>query len=188
MFEISALKEMKLSELQEIAKSAKTIKFNGVKKETLISLILDHQRANVDTALDTKTESFMEDGKPKRTRIVPEKKVPIQKAVKNTLFETEEIVAKTNIPTENTAAETLPIPNKEEPSSTQDIESVDKKVGKIIKFNKSAYEKKLALKKDKEEVKETKKDNDRAIETTTEEKAEVVAPTKKINPNQLHKL
>ena len=104
---------------------AKTIKFNGVKKETLISLILDHQRANVDTALDTKTESFMEDGKPKRTRIVPEKKVPIQKAVKNTLFETEEIVAKTNIPTENTAAETLPIPNKEEPSSTQDIESVD---------------------------------------------------------------
>ena len=28
MFEISALKEMKLSELQEIAKSAKTIKFN----------------------------------------------------------------------------------------------------------------------------------------------------------------
>ena len=188
MFEISALKEMKLSELQEIAKSAKTIKFNGVKKETLISLILDHQRVNVDTALDTKTESFMEDGKPKRTRIVPEKKVPIQKAVKNTLFETEEIVAKTNIPTENTAAETLPIPNKEEPSSTQDIESVDKKVGKIIKFNKSAYEKKLALKKDKEEVKETKKDNDRAIETTTEEKAEVVAPTKKINPNQLHKL
>ena len=188
MFEISALKEMKLSELQEIAKSAKTIKFNGVKKETLISLILDHQGVNVDTALDTKTESFMEDGKPKRTRIVPEKKVPIQKAVKNTLFETEEIVAKTNIPTENTAAETLPIPNKEEPSSTQDIESVDKKVGKIIKFNKSAYEKKLALKKDKEEVKETKKDNDRAIETTTEEKAEVVAPTKKINPNQLHKL
>ena len=55
---------------------------------------MDHQRANVDTALDTKTESFMEDSKPKRTRIVPEKKVPIQKAVKNTLFETEEIVAK----------------------------------------------------------------------------------------------
>ena len=177
MFDISALKEMKLSELQEIAKSAKTIKFNGVKKETLISLILDHQGVNVDTALDTKTESFMEDSKPKRTRIVPEKKAPIQKAVKRTLFETEEIVAKTNFPTENTAAETLPIPNKEEPSSTQDIESVDKKVGKIIKFNKSAYEKKLALKKDKEEVKETKKDNDRAIETTTEEKAEVVAPT-----------
>jgi transcription termination factor Rho len=36
MFDISALKEMKLSELQAIAKAAKTIKFNGVKKETLI--------------------------------------------------------------------------------------------------------------------------------------------------------
>jgi transcription termination factor Rho len=32
MFDISALKEMKLAELHEIAKSAKTIKFNGVKK------------------------------------------------------------------------------------------------------------------------------------------------------------
>ena len=35
MFDSSALKEMKLSELQEIAKLAKTIKFNGVKKEAL---------------------------------------------------------------------------------------------------------------------------------------------------------
>jgi transcription termination factor Rho len=43
MFDISALKEMKLSELQEIAKSAKTIKFNGVKKRPLISQILEHQ-------------------------------------------------------------------------------------------------------------------------------------------------
>ncbi len=45
MFDISALKEMKLSELQEIAKLAKTIKFNGVKKEALISQILAHQEA-----------------------------------------------------------------------------------------------------------------------------------------------
>ena len=48
MFDISALKEMKLSELQEIAKSAKTIKVNGVKKETLISqiwqVLILHQR------------------------------------------------------------------------------------------------------------------------------------------------
>ena len=188
MFDISALKEMKLSELQEIAKSAKTIKFNGVKKETLISLILDHQRDKVDTALDTKTESFMEDGKPKRNRILPEKKGTIQKATKNTLFETEEIVAKTNILTENITAETLSVPNEEEPYSAQDIESVEKKAGKVIKFNKSAYEKKIALKKDKEEVKETRKESDVATETTTEEKGEVAVSAKKINPNQLHKL
>ena len=68
MFDISALKEMKLSELQEIAKSAKTIKFNGVKKETLISQILEHQVADADPTLDTKTESNLEDDKPKRER------------------------------------------------------------------------------------------------------------------------
>ena len=56
MFDISALKEMKLSELQEIAKSAKTIKVNGVKKETLISQILEHQVASVDSASETKKD------------------------------------------------------------------------------------------------------------------------------------
>jgi transcription termination factor Rho len=47
---------MKL-ELQEIAKSAKTIKFNGVKKETLISQILEHQVVAVDAASQKKDES-----------------------------------------------------------------------------------------------------------------------------------
>ena len=46
MFDISALKEMKLSELQEIAKATKTIKFNGVNKEALVAQILDFQSAN----------------------------------------------------------------------------------------------------------------------------------------------
>ena len=43
MFNISALKEMKLAELQEIAKLAKTIKVSGAKKETLIAEIIAHQ-------------------------------------------------------------------------------------------------------------------------------------------------
>lgn len=33
MFDISVLKEMKLSELQDIAKATKKIKINGVKKK-----------------------------------------------------------------------------------------------------------------------------------------------------------
>ena len=37
MFDSSALKGMKLTELQEIAKLAKTIKFNGVKKMRLLT-------------------------------------------------------------------------------------------------------------------------------------------------------
>ena len=46
MFDISALKNMKLSELQDIAKLAKTIKFAGVKKEDLIVQILEQQAAS----------------------------------------------------------------------------------------------------------------------------------------------
>lgn len=187
MFDISALKEMKLSELQEIAKSAKTIKFNGVKKETLISQILAHQVDNVDSALDTKKESDLEDDKPKRARIVPVKKVAIQKAVPNSLFEKEEIVTETNVPVENN----LPIEavsKEEESDPNPESEGNEKKVGKIIKFNKSAYEKKIALKKDKEEVKEASKENVEATDTATEDKTEApAAPVKKINPNQLHK-
>jgi transcription termination factor Rho len=45
MFDISTLKTMKLSELQDIAKLAQTIKFAGVKKEALIELIIAHQEA-----------------------------------------------------------------------------------------------------------------------------------------------
>lgn len=46
MFDISKLKTMKLSELQEIAKLAQTIKFAGVKKEELIERIIAHQNAS----------------------------------------------------------------------------------------------------------------------------------------------
>ncbi len=79
MFDISALKEMKLSELQEIAKLAKTIKFNGVKKETLISQILAHQEATVAPPANPVAEAEIVDDKPKRARIVPAKKTPISK-------------------------------------------------------------------------------------------------------------
>jgi transcription termination factor Rho len=177
---------MKLSELQEIAKAAKTIKFNGVKKETLIGQIVEHQMANVDTKVNTKVESDLEDDKPKRVRIVPVKKAAIQKAPVSPLFETLEIVTGDAVAVENNIlAEGLTV--QEEPGVLVEPGTDEKKVGKVIKFNKSAYEKKIALKKDKEEVKETTKEDDAAVEITTEEKAEAVVPTKKINPNQLHK-
>ena len=83
MFNISALKEMKLAELQEIAKLAKTIKVTGAKKDTLIAQILEHQ--NKDAAQDepnsavNSSESELEkqkpsDNKAKRARISPETK------------------------------------------------------------------------------------------------------------------
>ena len=90
MFDISALKEMKLSELQEIAKTAKTIKFNGVKKETLISQILEHQAANTAAVPAKNEQNAIEEEKPKRVRIVPVKKAAIQKTPANSLFKSEE--------------------------------------------------------------------------------------------------
>ena len=185
MFDISALKEMKLSELQEIAKAAKTIKFNGVKKETLVSQILEHQAANVDNS-NTKAESNQEDDKPKRARIAPVKKAITPKVKANLAIEEEIVLEKAVVES---------VPANEEATSEEKPRQEDKKAGKAIKFNKSAYEKKIALKKDKEESKETSKETSKeqestletTTEITTEEKTEVVAPVKKINPNQLHK-
>jgi len=102
MFDISALKEMKLSELQEIAKSAKTIKFNGVKKETLISQILEHQSASNNSALDKNEENKKEEEKSKRVRIVPVKKGINPKAATDSLFSNEDttIIASSDTPAE----------------------------------------------------------------------------------------
>ena len=186
MFDISALKEMKLAELQEIAKAAKTIKFNGVKKEALISQILELQSANTDSSSDNKkVETKAEDDKPKRARIAAPKKVAIQKTSNTSLFADEETPVATAPPVVEKEIVEEAIP-----------ETIEKKVGKVIKFNKSAYEKKMALQKQKDEAKaaaeenEPAKENEANSETATSENnetPEVSVPAKKINPNQLHK-
>ena len=180
MFEISALKEMKLSELQEIAKSAKTIKFNGVKKEALISQILELQSANTPSVSNS---NAVEDDKPKRARIVADKKTANKNSSNTSLFDNPE----TSVPVDS------PVIENEDPEIALTENSSEKKVGKIIKFNKSAYEKKMALQKQKEEAKaatgdnETAKENESDLETTPPENSEISVSSKKINPNQLHK-
>ncbi|WP_333877366.1 transcription termination factor Rho [Flavobacterium sp.] len=73
MFDISALKEMKLSELQEIAKLAKTIKVAGAKKEVLIAQILEHQ-AKASVQDNDSPADQVKEPKAKRARIQSEKK------------------------------------------------------------------------------------------------------------------
>ncbi|MCD0474609.1 transcription termination factor Rho [Flavobacterium sp. EDS] len=193
MFDISALKEMKLSELQEIAKLAKTIKVNGVKKETLIGLILSHQEETVKPAVEQKVND-VEDDKPKRARIVPVKKAAIQKNTvqKNIVFE-EEKENKTSEILDTPIIPAVPVVEAETIQSDESPEksAPEKKPSKIIKFNKSAYEKKVALQKEKEAVKEnalaTETPSETSVETpenTTSEKVEAPVQTKKINPNQ----
>ena len=78
MFDISELKEMKLPELQEIAKKAKINKFRGLKKDELIYQILDHQAANpaqIQPLFEEAAPAAAEDAtaqKPKRVRIAKE--------------------------------------------------------------------------------------------------------------------
>jgi transcription termination factor Rho len=91
MFDISELKEMKLPELQEIAKKAKINKYRGLKKDELVYQILDHQAANptiikplFEDAAPAATEQNAEAlpaEKSKRLRIAPDviKKVAIVK-------------------------------------------------------------------------------------------------------------
>ena len=67
MFDISVLKEMKLSELQDIAKAAKTIKFNGVKKEVLIAQILENQATASQENTAKQPEAAAEE-RPKRNQ------------------------------------------------------------------------------------------------------------------------
>lgn len=74
MFDISALKQMKLTELQEIAKLAKTIKIAGAKKETLIEQILEHQNKAVSVENKSTDNDKVTDAKLKRARILPENK------------------------------------------------------------------------------------------------------------------
>jgi transcription termination factor Rho len=183
MFEISALKEMKLSELQEIAKSAKTIKFNGVKKEALISQILELQSANTPSVSNS---NAVEDDKPKRARIVADKKTAIKNSSNTSLFDNPE----TPVVGDSSVLE------NEVPEISITENGSEKKVGKIIKFNKSAYEKKIALQKEKEAVKNTTEAIELDSATETQENPEDILPIKKINPhdrkrtdkeNQLHK-
>ena len=75
MFDISVLKEMKLSELQEIAKIAKIKSFKTLKKDELVYQILDYQAANPDKiAPEANTKVDNEAPKSKRARIAKETK------------------------------------------------------------------------------------------------------------------
>ncbi|MEY4963457.1 MAG: transcription termination factor Rho [Bacteroidota bacterium] len=164
MFDISTLKEMKLSELQEIAKLAKTIKFNGVKKDDLIAQILE-QQAKTSVVDNSSKEENAE--KPKRVRIVPAKKDTTQ------------------VTSSESAVDIAVISNSKSEENTTDISN--NKGPKAVKFNKSAYEQKLAR---KEKI--TPKQNEAELElplesNSTNEEVETSTATKKENPNQLNR-
>ena len=127
MFEISSLKEMKLSELQEIAKMAKNIKFTGVKKELLINAILKSQSENSST--NATNAANADDKKVKRSRIVASK---APKIINSNLVEAPLLVQES----------LFEIPVIEDTSLTSADIPVQK-ARKVTKFNKAKYESKI---------------------------------------------
>jgi transcription termination factor Rho len=84
MFDIEVLKEMKLSDLQEIAKVAKINKYRSLKKDDLVYQILDLQAAKPEVI---KSEiPATEKPKEKRARILPKKETTKSPQIKKDLF------------------------------------------------------------------------------------------------------
>lgn len=158
MFEISVLKEMKLSELQEIAKAAKTIKFNGVKKDDLIQKILETQTQSVATPVQKESA---EADKPKRARIVAKSKS--EEKTQPGLFAEEPVVQ-----TEQTKVEE---PKAEE---TMTAPAKDKK----LPFKKNKFEKKKNYEAQPTPVASENTDNITEAPTVSEEGAAEQTPSK----------
>ena len=183
MFDISALKEMKLSELQEIAKLAKNIKTTGVKKETLITEILKSQAATqeVEAPAQPISDTAPIDVKSKRTRIISDKKPKNTKEVK------PEVINNTPIDISVTPKITT-LFDDESNSKEEKVEVaiVPQKERKAIKFNKAKYESKVnnAIQKvekiTESDVTVVKEESSDAEIKTTEENS----ISKPINPNQ----
>ena len=178
MFDISVLKEMKLSELQEIAKLAK-IKATGVKKETLIAQIIERQAAAPEVAEKENTTTAEDNSKSKRIRIAPDKKTPT--AEKTDLFtkaETKSEVIEEKVPVTEAKATEQEAPKER----------------KVIKFNKTKYKNKINNANQKKKV-ENDTETQSEEKTTTAEKSETANqeevkiqkpqnPNQKQNPNQ----
>jgi len=154
MFEISVLKEMKLPELQEIAKAANITKITGVKKEVLINQILQVQSA----ISEVKTENTT-DAKPKRARISIDKK---PESISLFSESTEKVYEKKEV-------------------EIGEAPVVSPKDRKVVKFKKADFEAKVAAKSAAETTSETNNSEDNNIESTVERTKN---PNQKHNPNQ----
>jgi transcription termination factor Rho len=132
MFEISVLKEMKLSELQEIAKAANITKITGVKKEALINQILEVQASFSGDTSEAKFEKT-NDAKPKRARITVDKKAESMSLFSESADKVEE--------------------NQE--AVNDEAPAVNPKERKVVKFKKADFEAKVAAKAATETISES---------------------------------
>ncbi|TGD59552.1 transcription termination factor Rho [Flavobacterium humi] len=155
MFDISVLKEMKLSELQEIAKVAKIAKFKTLKKDELVYQILDYQAANPEKIAPEKItpETNTEAEKPKRARISNAKPAKANNSAP----------VKKDVPQQEITFEETPKPV---------VDNKKQRPPKVIRFKKDENN---VTQVDKSH-KTHNKANKPAVEVTTEETAVEIAP------------
>lgn len=181
MFDISVLKEMKLSELQEIAKNAKINKFRGLKKDELVYQILDYQAANPEIIAPLATETNASDSKSKRVRISPKKGVTSEitgskPITKPKLSEVEKKIVIGEVK-EETEKKVDVKPQEEKPLVVKNTEK------KVIKFSKDSNNVvRVASNSNPAEVSEVKSQNQNTTDTVKETRA-IVKPSNN-NPNQ----
>lgn len=181
MFDISVLKEMKLTELQEIAKIAKINKFKTLKKDELVYQILDYQAANPEKIAPAIEISAPEETeKPKRARMT-EAKPPKQKVIP---VSKEKIIPQQEIAFEEPKKEEIAKPVSEEPIKQQ-------RPPKVIRFKKDENNITQVDKSHKVSNKINKPVVATATTVTTEEAVEEPAPVQQQgnenavqNPNQ----
>ena len=161
MFEIAVLKQMKLAELQDIAKLAK-IKSAGVKKELLVQQILEKQNGsqNGDAVQNTETKI---DATAKRTRISPSINADV--ALESAQFSKEnETIATADFASQKTAPER-----------------------KVIKFNKAKYESKINAAAEKKATGDVEKESVLSGETSESEIiSEEIKPRKPIHSQKIN--
>jgi transcription termination factor Rho len=161
MFELSALKQMKLVELQEIAALAK-IKSAGIKKELLVQQILEKQNASnvVDAVKHVEPKA---DAPAKKTRIEPNRKR--EEPADDTLFSTEK---------EKVEAPVVEIP----------LVATERKA---IKFNKAKYESKINAAAERKPAAEVEKEVTAVAESTTVEVSRNEnKPSKPVHPPKVN--
>jgi len=163
MFELSALKQMKLAELQDIAKLAK-IKSAGVKKELLVQQILEKQNDSNTIGAEKVAEPKLESAA-KRARILPTKKE--EENIDSDLFSTE----------------------KQTVESIYETPTIVAPERKVIKFNKAKYESKMSAAAEKQPSAQMEKpfiappDNAGQVVFQEENMPKKPLHAQKINPN-----
>jgi transcription termination factor Rho len=199
MFDISVLKEMKLSELQEIAKAAKTIKFNGVKKETLINQILDFQATNAEVVNEVVATNASLEAKPRKARVAIVKKTVTQKNNEASVISETSILPKaeedtlfsnvTESSSENVAGveeKSSSVLNEKEVEGSVTNETITpvNNERKLIRFKKSDYESKVAKKIEPDATKQLEPIKPQSSMNKESRLKEDGVVSKPINPNQ----